>query len=363
MARRQDHLFQELESTLLQGDVTNQLAEDALYVYLKKLDQLARLEIVTMYAEEQPLAPPILHVIGRTYTLPHQYFYRRYAHQMWTAWEPISAEIDGQHLVAVMWRERLHLFWLNLTEKVEQSNSVLSKVEDAVLVDIDRVAYRNELNPEMYKLTEKFDAPPTPPPSKKKETLTEMSFDSLVSSAGSAAHAATRRILDIQLNWSEYFQGSWTTRESSGFGHEIDITGKSFSADKLFISVSVEPDSDGLETVNIHLHSESFSSPRLPRRQQKQPPAISIVQQRRTKRSLFSENQNLQPLHRFRRIKCLFCTTDCDHRWRQKSVRPRATDNYQQGRLWCLYAVAHEQSDAIPQRRICAVGHAPLLCR
>jgi Neuraminidase-like domain len=104
------HLYQELESSLLQGDVTNQLAEDALYVYLKKLDQLARLEIVTMYAEEFPSAPPTMHVIGRTYGLPHQYFYRRYAHQMWTAWEPVTTEIDGEHIVAVVWRDRLHLF-------------------------------------------------------------------------------------------------------------------------------------------------------------------------------------------------------------------------------------------------------------
>ena len=253
------HLFQELESTLLQGDVTNQLAEDALYVYLKKLDQLARLEIVTMYAEEQPLAPPILHVIGRTYTLPHQYFYRRYARQMWTAWEPIAAEIDGHHLVAVIWRERLHLFWLNLMEKVEQSGSGLNKAEEAVIISPNIHAFGNNFNPEMFKLPEEFNAPASPPPSKKKETLTEMSFDRLMSSAGSAASAATRRILDIQLNWSEYFQGSWTTRESSGFGHEIDITGRSFSADKLFITVSVEPDSDGLGAVNVNLHSESFS--------------------------------------------------------------------------------------------------------
>jgi hypothetical protein len=252
------HLFQELESTLLQGDVTNQLAEDALYVYLKKLDQLARLEIVTMYAEEQPFAPPILHVIGRTYTLPHQYFYRRYAHQMWTAWEPIGAEIDGHHIVAVMWRERLHLFWLNLTEKVEQSSSGLNKAEDAKLLDLD-MPFGDPVNLKGLELTDNFDAPARPPSNEKKEMLTEMSFDRLVSSAGSAASAATRRILDIQLNWSEYFQGSWTTRESSGFGHTIDITGRSFSANKLFITVSVEPDSDGLGAVNIHLHSESFS--------------------------------------------------------------------------------------------------------
>ena len=38
------HLFTELESTLLEGDVSSDLAEDAFLTYLTKLDQLARLE-------------------------------------------------------------------------------------------------------------------------------------------------------------------------------------------------------------------------------------------------------------------------------------------------------------------------------
>jgi|CXWL01.1.fsa_nt_gi peptidoglycan hydrolase-like protein with peptidoglycan-binding domain len=197
------HLYQELESSLLQGDVTNQLAEDALYVYLKKLDQLARLEIVTMYAEEKPPGPPAMHVIGRTYGLPHQYFYRRYAHQMWTAWEPVTTEIDGEHLVAVMWRERLHVFWLTFMEKVEPSAGG--------------------------------------PQTSKTDTLGAMGVDMLVNTAGKAAAGAVKRSLDIQLNWSEYFQGEWTVRESGGFGNAIDLY-QPFDASKVFVTVSKEVD-------------------------------------------------------------------------------------------------------------------------
>lgn len=199
------HLYQELESSLLQGDVTNQLAEDALYVYLKKLDQLARLEIVTMYAEEFPSSPPTMHVIGRTYGLPHQYFYRRYSHQMWTAWEPVTTEIDGEHIVAVMWRDRLHLFWLTFMEKVEES----------------------------------ADGPKT----NERGNLGTLGLNQLVAAAANASKGAARRILDVQLNWSEYFQGEWTVRESSGFS---SIGGLVKPYDPRNVSMGVSKDVDSV---------------------------------------------------------------------------------------------------------------------
>ena len=61
-----------------------------------------------------------LHVIGRTYGEPHKYFYRRFAHQMWTEWEPVSAEIEGDHLAPVIWRQRLYLFWVTFLDQPEQ---------------------------------------------------------------------------------------------------------------------------------------------------------------------------------------------------------------------------------------------------
>jgi Neuraminidase-like domain len=94
-------LFQELEGALLQGDVSNDLAEDALFKYVKKLEQIARLEIVTIHCQEDSLDPRsnILYVIGRTHSLPHKYFHRRYAHQMWTLWKPINTDIEGDHVI------------------------------------------------------------------------------------------------------------------------------------------------------------------------------------------------------------------------------------------------------------------------
>lgn len=199
------HLYQELESSLLQGDVTNQLAEDALYVYLRKLDQLARLEIVTMYTQEQTFGPPTLHVIGRTYALPRQYFYRRYANRMWTPWEPVNAEIDGDHLAAVVWRDRLHLFWLTFIEKVAESAAG--------------------------------------PATSQSGALGSMGFNTLVGSTTAVSQSAGARSVEVQLHWSEYEQGEWTVRQSGGFGHSVPLSGP-FQPAKIFVAVSKETDPD-----------------------------------------------------------------------------------------------------------------------
>jgi hypothetical protein len=203
------HLFEELEGALLQGDVSNDLAEDAFFRYLKQLEELARLEIVAMHAEEKPGDPAsnVLHVIGRTYGLPHKYFYRRYAYRAWTPWEPVTTEIEGDHVVAVVWRERLHLFWVTFLEKAEDT-STGAKIKD--------VAERT-------------------------------------------VSTAVRKSVEIQLNWSEYFQGEWSIRASGGFGdptRRLDLPSwvePGFDRRKVFIHVSKEVEDGEERAVLIHL--------------------------------------------------------------------------------------------------------------
>jgi hypothetical protein len=65
-------LFEQLESDLLQGNVTQNLAEDAFYSYLKGLDVRARLDIVATYLDQNLSDGSLstLHVLGRTYGHP-----------------------------------------------------------------------------------------------------------------------------------------------------------------------------------------------------------------------------------------------------------------------------------------------------
>ena len=114
--------FRELEAELLKSDITAELAEDAYLSYLKKLDDVARLEIVgTALEERQPgdQDDDILHVFGRTNGDTRQHYYRRYEGGYWLPWEKVSLNIQGDHVLPVVWKKRLFVFWLNIVEKAQ----------------------------------------------------------------------------------------------------------------------------------------------------------------------------------------------------------------------------------------------------
>ncbi len=119
-------LFKELEGELLQAEVTDESAELAFLNYLKKLDDIAKLEIVGMYLDENEKGnqfDDVLHVIGRTNGNTRQYYYRSYEYGYWTPWEKINLNIEGDHIFPIVWKRRLFLFWLNILEKPVERNT------------------------------------------------------------------------------------------------------------------------------------------------------------------------------------------------------------------------------------------------
>jgi hypothetical protein len=210
------HLFTELEGALLQGDISSDLVEDAFLAYLRKLDELARLDIVAMHLEDNPdPARRTVHVIGRTYSQPHKYFYRRYAHQMWTPWTPVGAEIEGDHLAPVIWRDRLYLFWVTFITKPE---------------------------------------PPAVPAQAGAPAVTELTLSQL---ANGLLTAGGRWTVEAHLNWCENVQGEWSTREAGELNvpSPVIVHGVSnFNSRSVFIHVSKETDPNGEERgVYIHM--------------------------------------------------------------------------------------------------------------
>ncbi|MCG7893955.1 MAG: neuraminidase-like domain-containing protein [Candidatus Thiodiazotropha taylori] len=172
--------FKALESELMQSDLTKETAEEAFRSYLEKLDQVARLEIVGMHHQvEKDLngkpAVDILHVFGRTHAIPHVYYYRQLVDgKDWTAWERIDLDIEGDHLIPVMWNRRLYLFWPIFTEKAEP------------------------LQAKMPKAGESFDSDP-------------------------------KKYWEIKLAWSERKQGKWVNKSLSTDVISIDIDERSLT--------------------------------------------------------------------------------------------------------------------------------------
>src|SRR5204862_3786406 len=121
--------------------------ENAFLHYLEKLDNVARLEICGMYHQVEMQGQPydlpyvipddiaqqgvidldILHVFARTTdTTPHIYYYRqRINGRTWTPWEKVDLDIQGNHLIPVVYERRLHLFWPTFSKKQPDPNQAI----------------------------------------------------------------------------------------------------------------------------------------------------------------------------------------------------------------------------------------------
>jgi hypothetical protein len=254
------HLFLALESTLLQSDVTSDVVEDAFLGYLRKLDEIARLEVCGMYWDQDVLDPgaTTLHVIGRTHGLPRQYFYRRMQHGMWTPWEPMNVDIDGDHIVPVVWRNRLHVFWVTFLEQPDSSDA--SPASDGNLVSQVKygagqavVATGGAQSATMYE--NQFtviggDAGGGTP--KKPKPLAEAN---VVDVKRSARGSGVSRDIQIALHWSEYIAGKWSPATASGFGRVPSFSRTDvFDPNQVFVHTSTVWDSQGNEAgVQVHL--------------------------------------------------------------------------------------------------------------
>src|SRR5437588_10588620 len=120
--------FKDLENELLQNEITTDSVEDAFAHYLEKLDEVARLEICGMYFQYEPYGDDhnfVLHVFGRTPGIPHMYYYRQWVDlAYWTAWEKVDVDIEGDHLIPVVYNRRLYLFWPLFTEKADENQPI-----------------------------------------------------------------------------------------------------------------------------------------------------------------------------------------------------------------------------------------------
>jgi hypothetical protein len=219
-------LFQALQGTLLQGDITQDLVEQAYTQYLQDLDTRAQLDIVSMFnqppAAGDAATANTLHVIGRNHGKPRKYFYRTYANGIWNGWIPVTPDIEGDHVVAVIWRGRLTIFWLTFAVQSGPANTATASQSNS-----DGTSSSSN--------------------------VTSLSFGDFSNLVTAGKPPTT---MQIQLNWSEYYQNKWTTRSSSDLNQFTPVQvkdGFAPSADVL-ARASIDTDSNGNETaVRLHL--------------------------------------------------------------------------------------------------------------
>ncbi|MQM27341.1 Tc toxin subunit A-related protein [Glycomyces albidus] len=113
--------FKELEDQLAQGELTDANAERAYRDYLRKLTEVAHMQTLGIY-HEQTAAANRVHVVARSAAQPSHFYYRTLdlAYAEWTGWERIDVDIASDQVQPVVYRGRLHLFWLQFEEKTQQ---------------------------------------------------------------------------------------------------------------------------------------------------------------------------------------------------------------------------------------------------
>jgi hypothetical protein len=228
--------FKELESDLLQTDLTSASAEDSFLNYLYKLDEVARLDLVGLCLQGKSagnLKDEVVHLFGRTVHKPHRYFYRqRINNATWTPWERIQVDIEGVengdqsgvHLIPIVWDRRVYLFWPQFLEHTDdkqdftQTESAEHKAwrakhaaweKDLAVWQQEKAQYdaRVEKWEREHNVGGVSEFPPfrlRPQPEQPKEPQDDTSIQ------------RPRKFLDISIAWTEYKgDGRWSPKQTT----------------------------------------------------------------------------------------------------------------------------------------------------
>lgn len=173
--------FKEIESELLQSDITEDSATLALLNYLAKLEEVAHLEPCGIYhveADPNQRTNELDHVIARTAGASRKYYYRRRQDGGWTPWEQIKLDIEDNPIVPVVWKGRLLLFWLRLQKQTP-------------------------LNPDQLKTSTNHG------------NLSSANLAGIQADAKQNALQNASVTVKAVLCWSEYYNGKWQAAKTS----------------------------------------------------------------------------------------------------------------------------------------------------
>jgi hypothetical protein len=117
--------FSDLQNDLRQTTADADACEAAIENYLRKLVGVARLQVAAHYNEVKSDGSTVLHVFARTSKTPPDWFYATrttytFGTGSWSAWQPLNLDITSQHVVPVIWDQRLWLVWASFKQIAEQ---------------------------------------------------------------------------------------------------------------------------------------------------------------------------------------------------------------------------------------------------
>ena len=170
--------FKDLETTLLQGDITLDTVEAAYTAYLESFGVVSNLKIAGASVYDvgvyQNGGERVLALFGHTRMQPRQFYCRTasYAKQapphtgdlaVWNPWEKVDQTIDADRVFPIMANGRLMLFWNEIKDIEESDGKIISQPATEMIsqVNVTQKRLRQEANIK-YALR-RYDGHWTPP--------------------------------------------------------------------------------------------------------------------------------------------------------------------------------------------------------
>ena len=127
--------FKEFENDLGNTNITSDTAITALNNYLVKLRQVSGLDIVGVHCGDPEVdgAKDTLYVVGKTRAAPGDYYLRKChrkanLNNVWTPWDKIVCDIQGDTVMPFMYNGSLHLFWPTFRPANQSNDSDEQKI-------------------------------------------------------------------------------------------------------------------------------------------------------------------------------------------------------------------------------------------
>ena len=182
----QSPFFQQMMSSLLQGDITDDAAASAYLDYLTSMEEVAKLEPCGLYYQpgDNP-ADGTSYVVARTAGAHRKYYFRELTFGSWTPWTEVKIDCEDMPITPIVWdNNRLFLFWLKIIKQAApQPPQQMPSATDGT-----------------------------------SNTLASIQVSDLNSSTSAAATAATSSnavTIGAVLCWSEYYNGKWQPTKTS----------------------------------------------------------------------------------------------------------------------------------------------------
>ncbi|NOU20142.1 MAG: hypothetical protein HOO91_21510 [Bacteroidales bacterium] len=256
--------FRELESELLQKDITKQNVTDALKAYLYKVDEVANMEVVGLYIEGEREREIIqtqtqwskgskLHVFSRTRNAPY-FFYYRYLEldtKNWYPWEKMQVDIPTYDVEYSFFRKIFENSLINLKKILPQNyesetkflRSISEKKGNQQYLMLKTTDLTDENRSELNKVLENNDLknilfekihdngcfltpvvwnnrlliffPQIMKKTKPNPASSSGSYNALGNNEKGIENSKPIEYYEIKMTWSEYRNGKWTQKQLS----------------------------------------------------------------------------------------------------------------------------------------------------